>query len=574
MALDLLAADEEDRGSAHAVELREDSGRALRMRTVVERQQHSARRRRSSESRTRRAAPGRHGDDRGRPVSGEYPAGRDRERPQRLHVECPRPRSRCTEETPSPSARCRRTAAEQMTGVVTGLVIQRGQDHLTRVHRGGSEVAGTSGLYSGLDRHAAEVPREQVVRDGEPLSRREVGERAAEPVRARWLSSCPCASNQETHAARGELGHRVEARTVRSVGTSWLDQRLGRSHRGVQVRSCARRAARAEIAPLVPNDERDVRSRGRSTCSRAARAPRRRRIGRSLARSATTRAAAADHGQTVARASLGADRHARHHCEDEARCVDACREIDDPSRPPWEHEERTRARLSSVRARRARARPSPARAAVSARAARRTRRLGNPVRGPPGGHSARRVDEDVRGGEQVAHSIGEAEHPDARLFGEGTRDRARVASDRVPQGRAPCASRLSAVATAPDRSPTAQPPPETTTTSPPPAGRAHVRRRRWTAAPWNSPVTSRDTWRALPRPARRSTSGTRLSCITRWRSTPLSAQSSRPAKSVIVAHTGMRTLPRRRRQPRIVVAAGQVDTTTSGGCSGGAEAAS
>ena len=38
--------------------------------------------------------------------------------------------------------------------------------------------------------------------------------------------------------------------------------------------------------------------------------------------------------------------------------------------------------------------------------------------------------------------------------------------------------------------------------------------------------------------------------MTTWRSTPGSAQSSSPAKSVIVAHAGTRTLPRRRRQPR------------------------
>jgi hypothetical protein len=45
---------------------------------------------------------------------------------------------------------------------------------------------------------------------------------------------------------------------------------------------------------------------------------------------------------------------------------------------------------------------------------------------------------------------------------------------------------------------------------------------------------------------------------------PLSAQSSRPAKSVIVAHAGTSTFPRRRSEPSISVAGGQVETTTSG----------
>ena len=81
----------------------------------------------------------------------------------------------------------------------------------------------------------------------------------------------------------------------------------------------------------------------------------------------------------------------------------------------------------------------------------------------------------------------------------------------------------------------------------------------------NCEPTSGETGRALPRPATRSTPGTSFSCITRWRSTPLSAHNSRPEKSVMVAQTGTRTFPRRRRQPRIVVATGQVDTTTSAG---------
>ena len=51
--------------------------------------------------------------------------------------------------------------------------------------------------------------------------------------------------------------------------------------------------------------------------------------------------------------------------------------------------------------------------------------------------------------------------------------------------------------------------------------------------------------------------------MTTWRSTPRSAHSSSPAKSVIVAQTGLLTLPRRRRQPRIIVVTGHVETTTS-----------
>src|SRR5262245_64699030 len=80
IALDLLAADEEDRGHVEAVQLREHRGRALAMRAVVEREKNSA------------GVDGRgnpeglrgdreHGRGRGGPVNGEHPAGRDRERP-------------------------------------------------------------------------------------------------------------------------------------------------------------------------------------------------------------------------------------------------------------------------------------------------------------------------------------------------------------------------------------------------------------------------------------------------------------------------------------------------------------
>ena len=112
VALDLLAADEEDGRSAHPVELREDCRRPVRMRPVVEGQQHSA-----AGDGGRNPEHGRgardHGGDCGRPVSGECPAGRDRERPQRLHAERPRLRSRWTEETPSPDRSIRRTAASR-----------------------------------------------------------------------------------------------------------------------------------------------------------------------------------------------------------------------------------------------------------------------------------------------------------------------------------------------------------------------------------------------------------------------------------------------------------------------------
>ena len=81
------------------------------------------------------------------------------------------------------------------------------------------------------------------------------------------------------------------------------------------------------------------------------------------------------------------------------------------------------------------------------------------------GDAARGVDEHVRGGQQVAHRVGEAEHPHARLVGERAREPSTTSSSR-PARQTTVASSSSAVVTAPARSPTPQPPPETTTTFP------------------------------------------------------------------------------------------------------------
>ena len=418
----------------------------------------------------------------------------------------------------------------------------------------------------GLDRNASEVPRQQVVGDREPLARCEIWERAAEPVLGALASRAARAHGTRSERRREESSGIGSRPSVRRVATSLLESAAPTQPPKRAGGSCERPPrGRGARAACRGRRARRCRSPARSSCSRAARAPRRRRDTSRRSRGARTGGPSPPRVEAIVRANRARVRTAtrgiaaRTRLAASAPCESVTFDV------PPARAARLSARSQSARARRARARPSPARAAARDRAARRRRR-----RDSRAARASRQVTPPVEWTSTSAaasRSLIESVKPSTRTRGSpanavsSRRASRRVASGETDHGRVEFERRRHGsreVAHAPAAAGDDDDRPARS------AGRARAGPRRTPAARGTPEPRAATRDDALPSPATRSTSGTRLSCITRCRSTPLSAQSSRPAKSVIVAHAGTSTLPRRRREPRISVAGGQVETTTSG----------
>ena len=135
------------------------------------------------------------------------------------------------------------------------------------------------------------------------------------------------------------------------------------------------------------------------------------------------------------------------------------------------------------------------------------------------------------GGEHVAHPVGEAHQPQARLVAEALSTRAREACRCARTGTARSRpAPASAARVAPTRSPTPQPPPETAITLPsagsPSARRASARER----AARNAGEVGGLAQRTLPGPAICSTSSIDSGWVTKCRSIPGCAQKLQPGE--------------------------------------------